>query len=277
MTVKDRLSFIEKTNSKISLTRQAELLEISRSTIYYQPAINDREVLIMNLIDQIYTDCPFYGKRRMAFTLKDDYGLTVGSAHVKTLMKKMGLEAIYPKKKSNLSQPNKQHQVCPYLLRGREIVKPNQVFSADIAYIKLVVGFCYLIAVIDWFSRYVLSWRLSNSLDTDFCLDALNDAYQINRPDIFNSDQGSQFTSQDFIDLSLQNQVAISMDGRGRCLDNIFIERLWRTVKRENVYLSDYQTITEARTGLKDCFNFSNHRRPRQSLNYQTPAKIYFQ
>lgn len=277
MTVKDRLSLVEKTNSQISLARQAELLDVSRSAIYYQPTINDRDVLIMNLIDHIYTDCPFYGKRRMAFTLKEDYGLTVGRAHVKTLMNKMGLEAIYPKKKRNLSQPNKQHRVYPYLLRGMEIIKPNQVFSTDITYIKLITGFCYLIAVIDWFSRYVLSWRLSNSLDTDFCLDALNDAYQINRPDIFNSDQGSQFTSQEFINLSLQNQVAVSMDGRGRCLDNIFVERLWRTVKRENVYLSDYQTITEARTGLKDYFNFYNHRRPHQSLNYQTPAKIYFQ
>lgn len=259
------------------MTRQAELLDVSRSAIYYQSTINDRDVLIMNLIDQIYTDCPFYGKRRMAFTLKDDYGITVGRFHVKTLMNKIGLEAIYPKKKRNLSQPNKQHQVYPYLLRDVKIIKPNQVFSTDITYIKLITGFCYLIAVIDWFSRYVLSWRLSNSLDTDFCLDALNEAYQINRPDIFNSDQGSQFTSQEFINLSLQKQVAISMDGRGRCLDNIFVERLWRTVKRENVYLSDYQTITEARTGLKDYFNFYNYRRPHQSLNYQTPAKIYFQ
>ena len=276
MTAKDKVSLIEKNSPQISIARQAELLDVSRSAIYYQPAVNKQDILTMNLIDKIYTDCPFYGKRRMAFALGRDYGIAIGSAHTKTLMDKMGLEAIYPKKKINLSQPGKQHKIYPYLLRGVEIIKPNQIFSADITYIKLLSGFCYLIAVIDWFSRYVLSWQLSNTMDAEFCQNALSAAYKINIPDIFNSDQGSQFTSQEFIDLSLKNRVAVSMDGRGRCLDNIFVERLWRSVKRENIYLNDYQTIAEARTGLKDYFQFYNHQRPHQSLGYKTPAQIYF-
>ncbi len=276
MTAKDKVPLIEKNSPPISIARQAELLDVSRSAIYYQPTVSEQNILIMNLIDKIYTDCPFYGKRRMAFTLNRDHGIAIGSAHTKTLMDKMGLEAIYPKKKINLSQPNKQHKIYPYLLRGVEIIKPNQIFSADITYIKLLSGFCYLIAVIDWFSRYVLSWQLSNIMDAEFCQNALSAAYKINIPEIFNSDQGSQFTSQDFIDLSLNNKVAVSMDGRGRCLDNIFVERLWRSVKRENIYLNDYQTIAEVKIGLEDYFQFYNHRRPHQSLNYQTPAQIYF-
>lgn len=263
-------------DSNINLKRQTELLGISRSTLYYKPLISERDLNLMNLIDSIYTDHPCYGKRRIAKIIKRDYNIQVGKKHVRTLMIKMGLSAIYPKKKNNLSQANKQHKIYPYLLRDLKINRSNQVWSIDITYIKLEHGFCYLVAIIDWHSRYVISWELSNTLDIDFCLRALERAYDYNIPEIFNSDQGSHFTSPKFVNISLDKGVKISMDGRGRCLDNIFIERLWRTVKQEDIYINHYGSVREVRIGLNKFFNDYNNYRPHQSLDYLTPAQVYF-
>ena len=231
----------------------------------------------MDLIDKIYTDYPFYGNRRIKNELNLTHHIPIGRDHVRTLMETMGIQAIYPKK--NLSWPNKQHQVYPYLLRNLKIDKPNQVWSVDITYIKLTVGFAYLVAIIDWFSRYVINWKLANSLDIEFCLDCLNEAVgqNKNKPEIFNSDQGSHFTSPKFIGILKNNNIQISMDGRGRCLDNIFVERLWRTVKQENIYLNSYQNVKETKTGLNEYFLFYNNRRRHQSLNYLTPREVHFQ
>jgi len=230
----------------------------------------------MNLIDEIYTGHPCYGKRRIATVLRRDYNIPIGKNHVRTLMIKMGLIAIYPKKKKNLSQPNKQHKIYPYLLRNLSIIRANQVWSTDITYIKLEHGFCYLIAIIDWYSRYIVSWELSNTLDVDFCLRALERAYEIAIPDIMNSDQGSHFTSERFTGISKNRGVKISMDGRGRCLDNIFVERLWRTVKQEDVYINHYESIVDVKIGLTRFFDDYNNYRPHQSLNSLTPAEVYF-
>lgn len=229
----------------------------------------------MNLLDEQYTRTPFYGVRNMTTYLRS-LGYAVGKDHVRTLLRKMGLVAVFPK--PNLSKPHPAHRIYPYLLRDLEVTRPNQVWCADITYIRLSWGFAYLVAVIDWYSRYVLSWRLSNTLEADFCVEALQEAianYGI--PDIFNTDQGTQFTSQDFISILTTNNISISMDGRGRCLDNIFVERLWRSVKYENVYLKGYQTIPEAREGLTGYFDFYNRERFHQSLDNKTPWQVYCQ
>ncbi len=238
-------------------------------------SIEDKK--IMDLIDTIYTDYPFYGNRRIKAELNLTHHIPIGRDHVRTLMEIMGLQAIYPKK--NLSWPNQDHRVYPYLLRHLKIIKPNQVWSTDITYVKLREGFAYLIAIIDWYSRYVINWKLSNSLDMEFCLECLNEALNQNqtKPDIFNSDQGSHFTSPKFTGILTDNNIQISMDGRGRCLDNIFVERLWRTVKQENIYLNLYQNVLETKTGLNDYFPFYNDKRRHQSLNYLTPQQVYFQ
>jgi putative transposase len=274
MTAKLRL--VDRENHRVTLGRQAELLGISRSSLYYEPETSERDLLLMGLIDEIYTDCPAYGKRTIAAIIRRDYKVPVGKKHVRTLMIKMGITAIYPKKKRDLSQPNKQHKIYPYLLSGLHIIRPDQVWSTDITYIKLEHGFCYLVAIIDWFSRYVISWELSNTLDIDFCLRAQERAYALATPEIFNSDQGSHFTSPKFTALPLSKGVKISMDGRGRCLDNIFIERLWRTVKQNDIYLKHYDSVAECRIGSTKFFRDYNHYRPHQSLNYQTPAEVYF-
>ena len=234
----------------------------------------------MNLIDKIYTRYPFYGSRRMNQELKQNHQINIGRKHTRTLMKNMGLEAIYPRKNKGLSNSNKQHKIYPYLLKNYKLTIPNQVWSTDITYIKLTNGFCYLIAIIDWFSRYVINWKLSNSLEINFCLNCLSEAIDNNkkcRPEIFNTDQGSHFTSKQFTDILNDNKILISMDGRGRCLDNIFVERLWRSVKYENIYIKDYQSIPEVKIGLTKYFNFYNHERFHQALNYQTPAKVHFE
>lgn len=272
----DKLALVDRGQPDITLSRQAEILGISRAHLYYLPEINEKDLFIMNLIDAIYTEHPCYGKRRMATVLRRDYQILIGKNHVRTLMIKMGLIAIYPRKKKDLSQPNKQHRIYPYLLRGFGITRVNQVWSTDITYIKLEHGFCYLIAIIDWHSRYVVSWELSNTLNIDFCLRALERAYEIAIPDIMNSDQGSHFTSPKFTGISKSKGVKISMDGRGRCLDNIFVERLWRTVKQEDVYINQYSSMTEAKIGLTKFFNDYNNYRPHQSLNNLTPAEVYF-
>lgn len=230
----------------------------------------------MNAIDEIFTQYPFYGHRRIKPELKEEYGLDIGKKRIINLMKEMGLNAIYPRKKLNLSEPDKQHKKFPYLLKNLLITKSNQVWGTDITYIKLKNYFAYLVAILDWRSRYVISWKLSETLENIFCIQALKAALKINTADIHNSDQGAQYTSTDYVNVLEENKIKISMDGRGRCMDNIFTERLWRTVKYENIYLNEYADIGEAEQGLKEYFKFYNERRRHQSLDYKTPAQIYF-
>jgi putative transposase len=254
--------------------RQCELVGLSRATFYRQPsgetAFNLR---LMRLIDEEYTRTPFYGYRKMTARLNLQ-GYEVNRKRVARLMRMMGLQAIYPGPRTSIAQP--QHKKYPYLLRGLSITRPNQVWSADITYVPMPTGFMYLVAVIDWFSRFVLAWQLSNTLDGIFCRDALQSALAQGKPDIFNTDQGAQFTAHEFTDILETAQVQISMDGRGRALDNIFIERLWRSVKYEDIYLNDYPTVPALDDGLNDYFQLYNYERPHQSLDYRTPAMIHF-
>lgn len=230
----------------------------------------------MDLIDKVYTDYPFYGSRKIKRELEINYSVAVGRHRVQRLMRLMGIEAIYPKSKRNFSQANKLNEKYPYLLKGLKIIYPNQVWATDITYVRLEKGWVYLVAIIDWFSRYVVSWELSDSLEIDFCLKAIKRALKKNIPEIFNSDQGSQFTSPEFINVLLNEKIRISMDGRGRCFDNIFTERLWRTVKYENIYINSYIDLSEVQNGLNQYFDFYNNKRFHQSLNYKTPREIYF-
>lgn len=227
---------------------------------------------LMRDIDEIYTRWPFYGSRRMTAELNGQ-GFEVNRKRVQRLMRAMGIQAIYPRPKTSTPHPN--HRIYPYLLRDVPITHVDQVWSTDITYVPLRSGFAYLVAVMDWYSRFVLSWTLSNSMETGFCLDALNDALLLGKPGIFNTDQGSQFTSDAFCRKVLDAGIKISMDGRGRALDNVWIERLWRSVKYEDIYLRDYQSFREVRQGLAAYFAFYNHQRRHQSLNYRTPAEIY--
>jgi putative transposase len=260
-------------HADISLRRQCELLGVNRSGLYYEPLGESEENLtLMRLLDEQYTRTPFYGSRKMVEWL-DTQGFEVNRKRVTRLMALLGIEAIYPKPK--LSQPGDSHKIYPYLLRGVGVDRVNQVWSTDITYIRMARGFVYLVAVMDWFSRYVLSWRLSLTLELDFCVDALKCALRRGRPEIFNSDQGSQFTSEKFIGELAAREIAISMNGRGRCMDNIFVERLWRSLKYEEVYLKDYGSVTEARAGIERYFRFYNQERLHQSLQYRTPAAIW--
>jgi putative transposase len=226
----------------------------------------------MNLIDEQFTKMPFYGVPRMTAYLKR-LGHKVGEKRVRRLMRQMGLIAIYPKPKTSRKHP--EHKVYPYLLRDVVVSRPNQVWAADITYIRLLRGFAYLVAIIDWFSRYVLAWRLSNTLEAGFCIECLEEAAEYGNPEIFNTDQGSQFTSAEFTKRLADKRIAISMDGRGRVFDNIFVERLWRSVKYENVYIKGYQTIPEAKMGLAEYFKLYNTERLHEALNYQTPWEVY--
>jgi len=250
------------------------LLGINRSTVHYAPAPVrpwDREM--MDLLDEQYTATPFYGVIKMTEFLRERQFL-VGRDHVRTLLRRMGLVAVFAK--PNLSKPHPEHRVYPYLLKDVEIVRPNQVWSADITYIRMAQGFGYLVAVIDWHSRAVLSWRLSNTLDSSFCVEALEEALgNYGCPEIFNSDQGCQFTSNEFIGVLTGKSITISMDGKGRAFDNIFVERFWRTVKYECIYINGYQNIPEVREGLTRYFEFYNKTRYHQALKYQTPWQIY--
>ena len=230
----------------------------------------------MNLIDQIYTDSPYYGSRKIKEVLRREHQTIVNRKHIQRLMREMGIEAIYPKSKRNLSDPDNQHKKYPYLLRNLIINHPNHVWGTDITYLKLSHGFAYLTAIMDWFSRYVVAWEVSNSLEIEFVLKNLENALKVAIPDIFNADQGSHFTSPQHTGILLGNDIQISMDGRGRCMDNIFTERLWRNVKYEDVYIKSYNSPLEARLGLEDYFNKYNNRRPHQSLDYKTPAEVYF-
>jgi putative transposase len=260
-------------HADISLRRQCELLGVNRSGLYYEPLGESEENLtLMRLLDEQYTRTPFYGSRKMVEWL-DTQGFEVNRKRVTRLMALLGIEAIYPKPK--LSQPGDSHKIYPYLLRGVGVDRVNQVWSTDITYIRMEQGFVYLVAVMDWFSRYVLSWRLSLTLELDFCVEALKCALRRGRPEIFNSDQGSQFTSEKFTGELAAREIAISMDGRGRCMDNIFIERLWRSLKYEEVYLKDYTSVGEARACIEKYFRFYNQERLHQSLEYRTPAALW--
>jgi len=257
--------------------RQTSLLDISRSSVYYTPAADPESIRIMHAIDAIFTECPFYGSRKIRWALENTHQIRICRQHVQRLMRLMGLSAIYAKPKPPTSAPDALHRKFPYLLRKVPILRPNQVWGTDITYIRLEKGFCYLVALLDWYSRYVISWQLSETLDIDFCLENLQRALAVRIPEMHNSDQGSHFTSPQYTDLLAGKNVQISMDGRGRCMDNIFTERLWRTVKYENVFLSSYANIHAARTGLDAYFPFYNTKRPHQSLDYRTPAELYFQ
>lgn len=268
---------MNKEPSDISILRQTDLLDISRSSVYYRPKVDPEDILIMNAIDEIFTKYPFYGHRRIRQDLITDYEIQIGRKRTASLMKTMGLEAIYPKKKWHLSDPDKHTRKFPYLLSGLPIIETDQVWGTDITYVKLLKGFAYLVAIIDWFSRYVITWELSESLEIDFCLNNLRRALNLGTPLIHNSDQGSHFTSQRYLEiLNSRETIQISMDGRGRCMDNIFTERLWRTVKYENIYLNEYRNANEANQGLTEYFKFYNEKRKHQSLDYRTPAQIYF-
>jgi putative transposase len=255
--------------------RQCQLLGLTRSSLYYQPVPEDEEnIRLMRLIDEKFTQCPFYGRRRIWNYLREK-GEDVNIKRVWRLMKTMGLEAIYPK--PQLSRPAKWSEKHPYLLRDLTIERPDQVWASDITYIRLCKGFVYLVVVLDWYSRYVICWRLSTTLEADFCVEALNTALNQGQPEIFNTDQGSQFTSADFLGTLKGADVKISLDGRGRAFDNIMVERLWRSVKYEEVYLKDYQSVKDAQEGLSNYFKFYNEDRPHQALAYQTPWAKYHQ
>lgn len=264
---------IEPLNSLIPVYRQCELIGLPRSSYYYEARKeSEYNLLLMSLIDEEYSRTPFYGTRRMtAYLIRQGY--EVNRKRIQRLMKLMGIEAIYPKKRLSISSP--EDKKYPYLLKDVAIIEPDQVWSADITYIRMNKGFLYLVAIIDWYSRYVLSWELSNTLDADFCLRALDKALLISQPEIFNSDQGSQFTSDEFTEKLDKVGIQISRDGRGRVFDNIFIERLWRTVKYEEVYIHSYDTVKEARESLDNYFRFYNGERLHQSLGYRTPQEVY--
>jgi len=258
----------------LPVTRQCQLLNLTRSTVYYtEQAVSEEDLELMRRIDEMHLLRPFYGSRRLRDWLLDE-GYTVNRKKVQRLMRQMGITALYPKR--NTSRPGKGHKVYPYLLRDLKIDRPDQVWCSDICYIPMARGFLYLVAIMDWHSRKVLSWRLSNSLDSDACVEALEEALvRYGRPAIFNTDQGCQFTSEDFTGVLKKAGVSISMDGKGRWMDNVFIERLWRSVKYEEVYLHAYESVAQARAGIDRYFRFYNSERRHQSLNRQTPDQVY--
>jgi putative transposase len=259
---------------ELSLRRQCELLQVARSGLYYQPVeVSPDELALMRRIDGVYLERPYYGSRRMTVALQAE-GREVNRKHVQRLMRLMGLEGMAPG--PHTSRPHPEHVIYPYLLRGLKVVRPNQVWATDITYLPLAYGWAYLVAVMDWFSRAVLAWRVSNTLATSFCIEAIEEALrQHGPPDIFNSDQGAQFTDSAFTGVLKAHGVAISMDGKGRCMDNIFVERLWRSLKYEEVYLNAYCDVREAWAGTGRWLRFYNHERPHQALGYQTPMQVY--
>jgi len=266
---------IEPNHPTLSIRRQCDLIGLNRSTFYWQPAgESPLNLALMALIDKEYTRAPFYGYRKMTARLNQQPGYHVNHKRVARLMAKMGLQAIYPGPKTTVSHP--QHKKYPYLLRCLEINRPNQVWAADITYVPMPHGFMYLVAIMDWFSRFVVAWQLSNTLDGAFCVEALRQALLHGQPEIFNTDQGVQFTAYDFTDELQSANIRISMDGRGRFLDNIFVERLWRTVKYEDIYIKEYATVPDLFTGLSDYLDLYNYERPHQSLGYSTPADVHF-
>jgi putative transposase len=261
--------------SKLSIKRQCALLKLPRSTAYYKPAdVSEADQTLMRRIDELHTQYPFAGSRMLKDFLKNA-GFAIGRRHVRTLMRKMGIDVLY--RKPNTSRRHEKHKVYPYLLRNLPVVRPNQVWAADITYIPMRRGFVYLFAVLDWYSRRVLAWRLSNTLTTDFCIEAVEEAIKSNGvPEIFNTDQGSQFTSSEFTGFLQINGILISMDGKGCWRDNVFVERLWRSIKYEQVYLHAYASIADAKAHLKEYLEFYNSLRPHQSLDGKPPDAVYF-
>ena len=273
MSRERRREMVDRQHPVLSTVRQCALIGISRSSVYYRPrGTSSKNLAMMKLIDQQYLTTPFYGSRRMKVWLGRQ-GYPANRKRVRRLMRTMGLQAIY--RRPRTSKPALGHRVYPYLLGGMEITRPNQVWAADITYIPMARGFHYLVAIMDWYTRYVVAWRLSNTLDADFCIEALEEALGKGRPEVFNTDQGSQFTGEGFTGLLEQHGVRISMDGKGRYSDNIFVERLWRTVKYEEVYLKAYSNGREAGVGLEAYFHFYNNQRPHQALGYRTPAEVF--
>ncbi len=269
-----RAKMADSTSEDLTLKRQCSLLSICRTSIYYTPQTSPMNKLLMDRIDELFTDDPTRGTRRLRAAMRRQFGLEVGRSKIRRLMARMGLHAIY--RALNTSKPNKAHKKYPYLLRGVVVNHPNQVWSTDITYIRLNGGFAYLCAVIDWYSRCVLAWRLSTSLDSGFCIEVLKEALaKYGEPEIFNSDQGCQFTSEEFTSVLLERGIWISMDGRGRALDNVFVERLWRTVKYDDIYIRGYSSVAECRTGLAEFFERYNNRREHSSLLYNYPMEVY--
>ena len=278
MTLTERLALIEPGNPNLSVRTQCELLQLNRSTYYHQPykkpELADEDVWLMREIDKVYTDFPYYGSRKIAKALTRQLGRSINRKRVARLMEVMGIEAIYPK--PNLSKPSPGHRIYPYLLKGVRATYPNHIWGTDITYIPVKGSWLYLVAILDWYSRYIISWQLSDSLSAQFCVEGLKQALNINVPGIHNSDQGSQFTANEYLALlQAVPQIAISMDGRGRCMDNIFTERLWRTVKHEEVYLHDYQSPAEARKSLTHYIYQYNHQRLHEALGYLPPVEVY--
>ena len=264
---------IEPDNPNLSITKQCDILGLNRSSYYYEPQPETEfNLLLMELIDRQYTKTPFYGIPRMTAVLRRR-GYLINHKRIEHLMRKMGIMAIYPKPRTSIQNP--EHKIYPYLLRQLEINTPDQVWCADITYIRMHRGFLYLFAILDWYSRYVIAWELSNTLDSLFCVEGLKRALQTTQPAIFNTDQGSQFTSKEFTGVLENQNIQISMDGRGRVFDNIFVERLWRSIKQEEIYLHDYQDGIEAFLSLEEYFKFYNEERPHSSLGYRTPGEVY--
>lgn len=259
----------------MTIRRQCELLDVCRSSLYYQPKpVSAADLALMRRIDELHLAHPFLGARKLARMLQRE-GIEVGRRHVGTLMRLMGIEAIYRKKRTSIAA--KGHKIYPYLLAGVAIEHPNQVWATDITYVPMAQGFAYLVAILDLYSRKVLSFRVSNAMSTDFCVEALEEALtRYGTPEIFNTDQGAQFTAEDFTAVLLAKGVRVSMDGKGRWVDNVFVERLWRSVKYEDIYLHAYQSVRELKTALACYFEFYNARRPHQSLEDRTPDEVYF-
>src|SRR5699024_5139166 len=274
-TRSERKEMVDWQDPNVPIAQQADLLSINRSSLYYKPVQpSSEEVAIKHRIDEVYTKFPYFGSRRIAKKLQQE-GVNINRKRVQRHMREMGIQAIYPG--PNLSKRNLEHRTYPYLLKGVTINRPNQVWSIDITYIRLHNSWMYLTAIIDWFSRYIISWELDQTLAMDFVLDAVQQAFHNGTPDIFNSDQGSHFTSPKYINLLKEYpSIEISMDPKGRALDNIMIERFWRSLKYEEVYLKDYDTPRVARSNINDYMDIYNHNRPHQSLNYETPASVYF-
>ena len=271
------MNLLESCFTFLTISRQIELLDVSRSSYYYQPSVDEKESLrnkqILKLIDSIYTTYPFLGSRRMQVTLRDQW-YALWRYKVMWLMRYLWIKGISPKKRTTI--PNLEHKKYPYLLRDVELSKPNQIWSTDITYIKMRTGFVYLVAVLDWYSRKILSWKISTTMDVWFCTDVLCESIEkYGTPEVFNSDQWSQFTSREFIKILEENKVMISMDGKGRFVDNIYCERLWRSIKQEEVYLKQYSTPLEAIQSMEKYVNYYNEHRPHQSLNYLTPNAVY--
>ena len=275
MSLAQRRKMVDRENPSLSMTRQCVLLGVSRSGLYYRSwGTSEEDLALMQAMDRQYLETPFFGSRRMRVWLERQ-GMVVGRKRVQRLMRIMGLRAIY--RGPGTSRPAPEHRVFPYLLRNVQITQPNQVWAADITYLPMARGFLYLVAIMDWHSRYVVSWRLSNTLEADFCIEVLQEALGQGQPKVFNTDQGSRFTSGGFIHVLQDHGVKISMDGKGRYRDNIFVERLWRTVKYEEVYLKAYTSASEARRELGAYFRFYNNQRPHQALGYRTPAEVFHQ